>query len=264
MTSSFGSGENGITDPTNTFKYKFGALAGSTFAIPPNLSSIIVTLGTGGSGVGQETDGSPGNPTSIQYSLSSGSPVTLATANGGLGGQAGQLNIGGNGGAGFCGGGGGGGGSGGGGGGAAQSNPGYNGVNGSSDYGGPGGGFILDLPNPPYPPNPSGPYPYYTTGGSASSCGGESDSAGGGGGGGSGVQYVNPPSISILYPTNPPTTEYSIGGYGAQSTDSSGTWNAANGVAYTGAGGGGGSYRSGNYPSPGNGGSGYAILWFHN
>jgi hypothetical protein len=209
-------------------------------------TSIYLTLGDGGGWA------SNGGNTTLTVNYLNGSSTSY-TAIGGAAGQSSGEGYNGNGGAGYWGGGGGQGDyNGNGGGGAGNlSGPGHTSVGGGDGqaayttefqmWSGGGGG-----------PN-GGSYP----GGNAPSGGQNTaivanNTAGGGGGGGN-LFFEDAAKTIIRYGAV-------SGGYGSSG---SGTVSAANGHAWSGQGGGGGAYRD-STANPGSGGSGFAVLYFHN
>lgn len=255
-----GGGGGGGTDPAGEANYGGGGggsgLLYSTFAVSPyqllanngfkyiihqtndidntvvlsnySFTTIDIIIGAGGAGGGGWTNGGNGFPTYFELKNSSNHVVyTSPTAAGGNGGGAGNNNE--YGGSGYNGGGGGVGGT-------------NNGPGGSTSqflYGGSSGG------------NGTGTSDAGDGGGIGAGIGAccanaTSTSAGGGGGAGTGVVFLS---------GNQTGGNGTLNGEGGQ---------AGGGASYTGAGGGGGSYKGGNWSNGGNGGSGYAILYFHN
>lgn len=206
------------------FNYNTGIYQGNRYTIPRNISSVIISIGNGGSLNGSEGTGGLGGDTSIN-AIIGGNPVPIDSSSGAAGGQA-SSSAGGAGGGGYNGGGGGGGGSSGGSGGPAVG--GQGGQDGGGDNGGNGGGVGAGL--------------------GANIGGGAGDSGGGGGGAGSAVTLINGNRTG------------GDGGLRQVGVDNAG----GSGTPYTGAGGGGGAYREGTYVNSGTGGSGYAIIWLHN
>jgi hypothetical protein len=218
---------------TSVFSYNVTAItdAGATLTIPSTTTTISITIGPGGGAGGGGGDGGTGGTTSISFD--SVTQVSVAGGSGGVNGNAGNRGDGGggfNGGGGACGGRSASGGSG------TTSIGGSNGQNAPSNDqpgtgGGTGGGWKPSAPN---------------------NFSGANENAGGGGGAGSAVALISGANT---------------GGRGAGCYQS-GTSNitSTGGLAFTGAGGGGG---GNNVSGPGQeaasgGGSGYAILYFHN